>query len=184
MPEQYSHDTERALCAVLGNAGASRCEVLSFTRLWARVADVAGGGAVPTLDAGGRVLMLYRAMRQVEQMLKSYKAASRKPAFLTGLLASLDECRSYAVTPEALAGAGEALGGPQGEKLRDIGLIYAAYETLAAQGRADPAAVWTGWPRPSGIPAGPRERRSGCGVLLTLPPRRGRCWGSSWPKPR
>ena len=45
VPEQYSHDTERALCAVLGNAGASRCEVLSFTRLWARVADVAGGGA-------------------------------------------------------------------------------------------------------------------------------------------
>ena len=138
VPEQYSHDTERALCRALGNAGASRCEVLSFTRLSARVADVAGGGAVPTLDAGGRVLMLYRAMRQVEQMLKSYKAASRKPAFLTGLLASLDECRSYAVTPRALTGAGEALGGPQGDKLRDIGLIYAAYEALAAQGRADP----------------------------------------------
>ena len=90
VPEQYSHDTERALCAVLGNAGASRCEVLSFTRLWARVADVAGGGAAPALDAGGRVLLLYRAMRQVEQMLTSYKAASRKPAFLTGLLASID----------------------------------------------------------------------------------------------
>lgn len=138
VPEQYSHDTERALCRALGNAGARGCEVLSFTRLWARVSDAAGGGAVPTLDAGGRVLLLYRAMRQAEQMLTSYRAASRKPAFLTGLLASIDECRSYAVTPDALTRAGEALGGPQGDKLRDVGLIYAAYEALAAQGRADP----------------------------------------------
>ena len=34
--------------------------------------------------------------------------------------------------------SGEALSGPQGDKLRDIGLIYAAYEALAAEGRADP----------------------------------------------
>ena len=51
VPEQYSHDTERALCRTLGNAGARGCEVLSFTRLWARVADAAGGGAAPALDA-------------------------------------------------------------------------------------------------------------------------------------
>lgn len=138
VPEQYSHDTERALCGALGNAGARGCEVLSFTRLWSRVADTVGGGAAPALDAGGRMLLLYRALRQVSDLLADYKTASRKPAFLTGLMASIDECRSYAVTPGQLMSAGEELGGPQGEKLRDIGLIYSAYEALAAQGRADP----------------------------------------------
>ena len=75
VPEQYSHDTERALCAVLGNAG-SRCEVLSFTRLWARVADVAGGGAAPALDAGGRVLLLYRST-EWRRVSKEYKKEHR-----------------------------------------------------------------------------------------------------------
>ncbi len=140
VPEQYSHDAERALCRTLGNAAARSCEVLSFTRLWARVADAAGGGAVPTLDAGGRMLLLYRAMRQVGPALAGYGAASRKPSFLTGVLASIDECRSYGVEPERLTAAGEALGGPQGDRLRDIGLIFAAYEALAAQGHADPRA--------------------------------------------
>ena len=38
---------------------------------------------------------------------------------------------------EGLA-AGEELGGRQGDKLKDLGLIYAAYQALEAQGRADP----------------------------------------------
>ena len=137
VPEQYSHELERALCRTLGNAGARSCEVLSFTRLWSRVSEVAGGGAVPVLDEGGRMLMLYRALRQVGDLLKNYKVSSRKPAFLNGLMASIDECRSYSVTPEELMEAGEELAGPQGEKLRDIGLIYSAYEALAAKGQMD-----------------------------------------------
>ena len=39
---------------------------------------------------------------------------------------------------EALAAAGEELGGRQGDKLKDLGLIYATYQALEAQGRADP----------------------------------------------
>ena len=62
----------------------------------------------------------------------------RKPAFLTGLLATVDECRSYRVEPEALIAAGEELGGRQGDKLRDLGLIYAAYQTMEQAGAADP----------------------------------------------
>lgn len=138
VPEQYSHELERALCHALGNAGARRCEVLSFTRLWSRVSEVAGGGAVPMLDEGGRMLMLYRALRQTGDLLKNYRVTARKPAFLTGLMASIDECRSYAVTPEALIRAGEEMPGPRGEKLRDIGLIYSAYESLASAGLMDP----------------------------------------------
>lgn len=138
VPEQYSHESERAMCAALGGGASMSCEVLSFTRLAGRLTDFAGGGAAPMLDAGGRMLLMYAALRRVADALTTYRAPSRKPAFLTGLLATVDECRSYRVEPEALVSAGEELGGRQGDKLWDLGLIYAAYRTLEARGAADP----------------------------------------------
>lgn len=138
VPEQYSHECERAMCAALGGGASMDCEVLSFTRLAGRLADAAGGGAAPMLDAGGRMLLMYAALRKVSDALSAYRAPSRKPAFLTGLLATVDECRSYRVEPEALISAGEELGGRQGDKLKDLGLIYAAYQALEAAGAADP----------------------------------------------
>ncbi len=138
VPEQYSHESERAMCAALGGGTLMDCEVLSFTRLAGRLTDFAGGGAAPMLDAGGRMLLMYAALRQVADALAAYRAPSRKPAFLTGLLATVDECRSYRVEPEALMAAGEELGGRQGDKLKDLGLIYAAYRALEARGAADP----------------------------------------------
>ena len=138
VPEQFSHERERAMCAVLGGGASMSCEVLSFTRLAGRLTDAAGGGAAPMLDPGGRMLLMYAALRRVADALTTYRAPSRKPAFLTGLLATVDECRSYRVEPEALMAAGEELGGRQGDKLKDLGLIYAAYRGLEAQGAADP----------------------------------------------
>lgn len=138
VPEQYSHESERAMCAALDGGALMDCEVLSFTRLAGRLTDAAGGGAAPMLDAGGRMLLMYAALRKVSDALTTYRAPSRKPAFLTGLLATVDECRSYRVEPESLISAGEELGGRQGDKLRDLGLIYAAYRTLESEGAADP----------------------------------------------
>lgn len=137
VPEQYSHETERAMCTALGGA-SMECEALSFTRLAGRLTDAAGGGAAPMLDAGGRMLLMYAALRKVSDALTTYRAPSRKPAFLTGLLATVDECRSYRVEAGSLISAGEELGGRQGDKLRDLGLIYAAYQALESEGAADP----------------------------------------------
>ena len=137
VPEQYSHECERAMCAALGGV-SMECEVLSFTRLAGRLTDAGGGGAAPMLDAGGRMLLMYAALRKVSDALSAYRAPSRKPAFLTGLLATVDECRSYRVGPEALISAGEELGGRQGDKLKDLGLIYAAYQAMESEGAADP----------------------------------------------
>ena len=138
VPEQCSHESERAMCAALGNSASMTCEVLSFTRLAGRLADACGGGAAPMLDGGGRMLLMYAALRQIADSLSVYRAPSRKPAFLTGLLATVDECRSYRVSPDELIAAGEELGGRQGDKWRDLGLICAAYQSLESQSAADP----------------------------------------------
>lgn len=138
VPEQYSHETERALCRALTTAQCARCEVLSFTRLARRVAETVGGVADRTLDAGGRVLLMHAAVRQVVEHLSVYRTPSRKPSFLAGLVATVDECKSYGVTPDALAAAGETVGGSEGDKLKDIALIYGAYAALTARSAADP----------------------------------------------
>lgn len=138
VPDQYSHESERALCRVLGNRGAGRCEVLSFTRLARRLSDLRGGGAEPVLDAGGRMLLLYAALRQVSDGLKFYKTPSRKPAFLSSLLATIDECCGYGVSPRTLMELGAELNSSQGDKWQDIGLICDAYLGLCAAKAADP----------------------------------------------
>ncbi len=138
VPEQASHETERRLCAVGGNQVSLYAEVLSFTRLGSRVLAQAGGLAAPTLDPGGRLLLMYAALKSVSNALTVYARPSRKPAFLSGLLATLDECKQYCVTPEALANAGQETGGQEGDKLKDLGLIFGAYDALTARVAADP----------------------------------------------
>ena len=138
VPDQYSHESDRALCRVLGSKASCRCEVLSFTWLARRLCDIQGGGAAPSLDSGGRMLLLYAALRRVGDVLKFYKTPSRKPAFLNSLLATVDECCSYGVSPERLIEEGQLQGNQQGDKWQDIGMISRAYLDLCQENAADP----------------------------------------------
>ena len=138
VPEQHSHDMERQLCAMGGSQVSLHAEVLSFTRLASRVFSVYGGLAAPALDGGGRLLLLCAALKSVAPELKVYQRPSRRPAFLSGLLATVEELKTCCVTPEQLWTAGTEAAGPEGEKLTDLSLIYGAYEALTARQGADP----------------------------------------------
>ena len=138
VPEQQSHEAERALCQT-GGSGVSRyAEVLSFSRLANRVFQEAGGLGVEELDNGGRLLLMYRAVKQVSSQLIVYSRPSRRPAFLQSLLATVDELKSSCVLPETLVEAGQAIGGPEGDKLHDLGLICGAYDALTLDIALDP----------------------------------------------
>lgn len=138
VPEQYSHQAERKLCAHGGNSLNLRAEVLTFTRLAGRVFAQSGGLAAPTLDGGGRVLVMYLAVQEAMQALQLYRKPSAKPAFLKNLLDTMDECKSYRLTPERFAKAGEELGGATGRKLQDLACIFNAYDRLCQTLGSDP----------------------------------------------
>ncbi len=138
VPEQMSHETERALCAAGGPQINLRAEVLSFSRLANRIFQRAGGLGEEELEPGGRLLLMYRAVQGVASQLKVYGRPSRRPAFLTSLLATADELKSCRVLPELLVRVGEEAAGPEGDKLRDLGLIFGEYEALTAQTALDP----------------------------------------------
>ena len=114
VPEQHSHDMERRLCAIGGNQVSRYAEVLSFTRMAGRVFAVTGGLAAPTLDAGGRLLLMHRAVKETVSQLTVYARPSQRPAFLRSLLETADELKSCCVPPEQLIRAGRETGGPEG----------------------------------------------------------------------
>ena len=128
VPEHASHQAEVDLCRFCGNTASRHAEVLSFRRLGDRVLGITGGLAQVTLDAGGKLLTLQKAMGEVAPMLRVYRRPSRKAAFLQQMLDLLDELRCYEVTPQVLEEQSRAIPGATGEKLWDLSLLYAAYE--------------------------------------------------------
>ena len=137
VPEQYSHVTERRLCAIGGDSVSVRAEVLTFSRLAQRVFQEKGGSARPVLDKGGRLLLMYLAVRRLRGELNVYRQAGEKAGFLTGLLATADECKSYCIPPELLLEAGESEP-ERGQRLRELGLVLGAYDALTARRAEDP----------------------------------------------
>ena len=128
VPEHASHQAEVDLCRACGPTASRHAEVLSFRRLCDRVLSLTGGAAQVTLDAGGKLLTLEKALLEVLPELTVYRRPSRKSAFLRQLLDLFDELRCYKVSPETLYAQSQVIVGATREKLRDLSLIYAAYE--------------------------------------------------------
>lgn len=128
VPEHASHQAEVDLCRACGDSASRYAEVLSFRRLSDRVLSITGGAAQTTLDPGGKLLTLEKALLEVAPELTVYRRPSRKSAFLQQLLALFDELRSYELSPETLYAQSQAITGATRGKLRDLSLLYAAYE--------------------------------------------------------
>ncbi len=138
VPEQNSHEAERKLCQVGGNKISLYAEVLSFSRLCSRIFLQAGGLGEQELDQGGRLLLMYHAVKGVEHRLTVCRRSAGRAPFLESILATVDELKSCCVLPEDLSRAAEGLDGPEGDKLRDLSLIFTAYNGLTAQTALDP----------------------------------------------
>ena len=138
VPELISHDTERRLCVVAGDTASRFAEVLSFTRLARRVADMAGHGAQECLDNGGRIVAMAAAARQLAGNLKAYASVETKPEFLAELVDAVDEFKRCRISPADLRLAAEQTEGSLAQKLEELSLLLAAYDSICAQGKRDP----------------------------------------------
>ncbi|MBR3561457.1 MAG: PD-(D/E)XK nuclease family protein [Oscillospiraceae bacterium] len=136
VPEHASHVAEVDVCRTCGDAASRHAEVLTFKLLGSRVLSIVGGSADVTLDAGGKLLTLQRALQELAPALKVYGKPSRRSAFLKGLLDVMEELIAYAVEPERLADTAAEIPGETGDKLRDIALVYGVYlAKLHTEGR-------------------------------------------------
>ena len=130
VPEQYSHDAERQLCVVCGDGLSMYGETLSFTRLCGRVFSETGGAAEYVLDIGGQILVMYRALESVATHLKVIGAKGLRAEILEKLLDAVKEFKSLNITPEAIERVAGQAANPLRDKLRDLALLYNAYDAL------------------------------------------------------
>ena len=139
VPEQYSHEAERELCRACGDRLSLYAEVLSFSSLQRRMASQLGGGAIPWLDKGGRMLCMALALQGIGPRLRVYGAAQHRAELQRMLLKAVDELKSACVTADMLQEAAAGCDDSLGDKLFDLSLVLEAYDSVAANGRADPA---------------------------------------------
>ncbi|MBQ4578765.1 MAG: PD-(D/E)XK nuclease family protein [Clostridia bacterium] len=133
VPESGSHQAERRLLQVCGNRGGAFATVTTFSKLTEDVLKETGCRPV-TLDPGGRVLTMHRALTQVQSSLGYFRRAPR-PQLVEKLVELASELMACGVTPAQLLEQ-EGLS----PKIRDIGIIYAGYDALCKAGDLDPAA--------------------------------------------
>lgn len=138
VPELISFETERKLCEYAGNQASRYAQVLSFTRLAARVAESVGHGAPQCLDDGGRLVAMASAAKQLHSRLKSYAAVETKPEFLLGMLDAVDEFKRCCIAPEDLMAASAQAEGSLAQKLEELSLLYETYNSVTSQGKRDP----------------------------------------------
>ena len=132
VPESGSHQAERRLLSVCGNRGGAYATVTTFSKLTEDVLNETGC-RTETLDPGGRVLTMHRALSQVQSALQYYRRAPR-PQLVEKLVEVSAELMACGITPQQLLEC-EGLS----PKIRDIGLIYAQYDALCKAGSLDPA---------------------------------------------
>lgn len=134
VPEQYSFSAEWELCRLGGKSISRFAEVLSFSRLAGRVEAIYGGGAIPALDQGGRLLAAACAVDAARSRLKLYASMSQKPEFLSQLLSAFDEFGGYGVLPDDLRKLADgSFSGRFAQKLEELGLLYESYLSVTAQ---------------------------------------------------
>ncbi len=138
VPELISHDMERRLCVVAGDTASRFAEVLSFPRLASRVAETVCKAGKVCMDAGGRVVTMAAATRQLASKLKVYASVETKPEFLVELVEAVDEFKRCCITPKDLQQAAAQCQGSFAQKLEELSLILSAYDSLCARGNADP----------------------------------------------
>lgn len=138
VPELISHEMERQLCIWAGDTASRFAEVLSFTRLARRVADEQGSAAEESLDAGGRVVAMAAAVKQLHSQLKAYASVETKPEFLSSMIDAVDEFKRCCISAQDLENASENTEGALAEKLHELALILESYDGVCRHGKRDP----------------------------------------------
>lgn len=138
VPEQYSHEAERELCAVAGDRLSSYAEVMSFTGLARRVFSDCGG-ARERIDNGGRLLCMAVAVADCGGALKLYGRARQNAPLLASLVAAVDELKNAGLDSDALAKSAAQAEGLLADKLSDLAVLTEAFNAVQARSGADSA---------------------------------------------
>ena len=125
VPDRYTLSVERDICEILYPDGAFNVDVCSFTRL---AQKALGRKNKNCLSKEGTVLLLNRVICENNDKLKFYRGI-KSVSFSREMFASIASLRSSGITPDDIDEKINDIGGTVGEKLKDISVIYRAYDS-------------------------------------------------------
>lgn len=131
VPEQQSHTAERRMLTLLPPQAQLTVEALSFSRLANRVFRRYGGLSYHYATSGVQALLMWRRLCELSPLLEQYgEQAEKNPALTEVMLGAIAELKGCGISPTRLERVAEKL--PEDSslraRLRDIALIYAAYQ--------------------------------------------------------
>jgi len=130
VPEQETVTLERRMVEALPPQAQLSFEVSNFSRLANRIFRTVGGLSYRYATPGATALVMWRTLCKVAPMLTQYAAHAATDLHLTEqMLGAVMQFKAYAITPEQLTTAAEALPehDPLSQKLKDLALVYATY---------------------------------------------------------
>lgn len=147
VPEQQAVIAERRIAdmteASSEHISTVNLEVLNFSRLANRVFREFGGISYNYIDRGARALIMWQALFDVAPVLSEYGSAAYEPLRFIPIISSMiKEFSDCGVTSAMLESAADKLDREHHRlscKLRDMSMIYAAYNGILSKGFDDPS---------------------------------------------
>ena len=127
VPEQQVYISE-CMLADLHPSSALCFEVISFSRLCELVFSRLGGLAERGAGKGARNLLMWQTLRELSPTLTRYKGIKIDSSFTEIMLSLVDELHANGIIPaDCERVSDQCEGGELGEKLSDVGAIYANF---------------------------------------------------------
>lgn len=139
VPEQNSFENERAMLRLMGPKDAGKITVTSFTRMVDLVMRQTGGLAGRRLNDSGRNILMSLALEQVRDEMVLYEKQCGSREMVELMLSALKEFKMCGIGWEDLKKAADSLEeGNLKKKVRETGLVMAAFDALVSQSYIDP----------------------------------------------
>ncbi|MCL1822790.1 MAG: hypothetical protein FWG44_01180, partial [Oscillospiraceae bacterium] len=137
VPEQSHFETERMIYQTLGAQTACNTEVLSFTKLAAKIITESRKDKAYASDTV-REIGMFGAVAAVKDRLVFYKTASEKADFASRMLGAASVFQREGISPQDLAeSAAEIESTRLKSKIADLALIYESYMESLSENFSD-----------------------------------------------
>jgi ATP-dependent helicase/nuclease subunit B len=139
VPEQFSFQAEKNVLKYLGETGAFKVQVMSFSRMAQKVFSETGGMARKHMNTAGRSMLIYSIMSRNSSRLKVFGKAAKKHGFVAGMSDIITEFKRYSITPEDIKNVREEVDDTVlTGKLEDIYIIFSEFESRLHERYIDP----------------------------------------------
>lgn len=142
VPDQYILNAERSFAELSDDVNTFDLEILSFRRLANHVFRELGGLSFTDIDESGKLLIMWRVLREISPFLKAYGNIDKSiSSFSELMINTITELKQFSITPAMLDVAGKKLKDTHNDlsnKLHDVSLIYGTYQSFLSKEYNDP----------------------------------------------